>query len=64
MSKPENFYKVSRFFSQSHDFLDSNSLFLLLKGWQVWESVNAVPKVVGFLRVLRFPPTGEVDRVA
>ena len=27
------------------------------------ESVNALPKVVGFLRVLRFPPTGKVDRV-
>ena len=24
--------------------------------------VNALPKVVGFLRVLRFPPTGNVDR--
>jgi hypothetical protein len=23
----------------------------------------ALPKVVGFLRVLRFPPTGKVDRV-
>ena len=30
----------------------------------MWEeSVNALPKVVGFLRVLQFPPTGEVDRV-
>jgi hypothetical protein len=30
----------------------------------IWkESVNALPKVVGFLRVLRFPPTGNVDRV-
>jgi hypothetical protein len=27
------------------------------------ESVNALPKVVGILRVLRFPPTGNVDRV-
>jgi hypothetical protein len=27
------------------------------------ESVNALPKVVGFLLVLRFPPTGKVDRV-
>jgi hypothetical protein len=27
------------------------------------EKVNALPKVVGFLRVLRFPPTGKVDRV-
>jgi hypothetical protein len=27
---------------------------------RVKESVNALPKVVGFLR---FPPTGEVDRV-
>jgi hypothetical protein len=27
------------------------------------ESVNALPKVVGFLRVLQFPPTGNVDRV-
>ncbi len=27
------------------------------------ESVNALPKVVGSLRVLRFPPTGNVDRV-
>jgi hypothetical protein len=25
--------------------------------------VNALPKVVGFPRVLRFPPTGKVDRV-
>jgi hypothetical protein len=25
------------------------------------ESVNALPKVVGFLRVLWFPPTGKVD---
>ncbi len=25
------------------------------------ESVKALPKVVGFLRVLRFPPTGNVD---
>ena len=25
--------------------------------------VYALPKVVGFLRVLRFPPTGKVDRV-
>jgi hypothetical protein len=24
---------------------------------------NALPKVVGFPRVLRFPPTGKVDRV-
>jgi hypothetical protein len=27
------------------------------------ELVNALPKVVGFLWVLRFPPTGNVDRV-
>ena len=27
------------------------------------KKVNALPKVVGFLRVLRFPPTGTVDRV-
>jgi hypothetical protein len=27
------------------------------------ELVNALPKVVGFLRVLRFPSTGNVDRV-
>jgi hypothetical protein len=27
------------------------------------ESVNALSKVVGFLQVLRFPPTGKVDRV-
>ena len=27
------------------------------------ESVNALPKVVGFLRVLQFPLTGKVDRV-
>jgi hypothetical protein len=26
--------------------------------------VNALPNVVGFLRVLRFPPTGKVDRVS
>jgi hypothetical protein len=25
--------------------------------------VNALPKVVGFLQVLRFPPTGKVARV-
>ena len=25
-------------------------------------TVNALPKVVGFLRVLWFPPTGKVDR--
>ncbi len=25
--------------------------------------VNALQKVVGFLQVLRFPPTGKVDRV-
>ena len=25
--------------------------------------VYAVPKVVGFLWVLRFPPTGKIDRV-
>ena len=25
--------------------------------------VNAPPKVVSFLRVLRFPPTGTVDRM-
>ena len=25
--------------------------------------VNALPKVVGFLRALRFPPTGKADRV-
>ena len=28
------------------------------------KSVNALPKVVGFLRVLRFPPTGKVDRMS
>ena len=29
-----------------------------------WEEfVNTLPKIVGFLRVLRFPPTGEVDWV-
>ena len=27
------------------------------------EFVHALPKVVGFLRVIRFPPTGKVDRV-
>ena len=27
------------------------------------EPVNALTKVVGYLRVLRFPPTGNVDRV-
>ena len=27
------------------------------------KKVNALPEVVGFLRVLRFPPTGKVDRV-
>jgi hypothetical protein len=25
--------------------------------------VTALPKVVGFLRAFRFPPTGKVDRV-
>ena len=31
---------------------------------RTWEEfVNALPKVVGFLQVLRFPPTGKVDRV-
>jgi hypothetical protein len=29
----------------------------------VKESVNVLPNGVGFLRVLRFPPTGKVDRV-
>ena len=29
-----------------------------------WEKfVHALPKVVGFLPVVRFPPTGKVDRV-
>jgi hypothetical protein len=27
------------------------------------KKANALAKVVGFLRVLRFPPTGKVDRV-
>jgi hypothetical protein len=27
------------------------------------ESVNALPKVLGFLQVLQFPLTGNVDRV-
>jgi hypothetical protein len=27
------------------------------------KKANALPKDVGFLRVLRFPPTGNVDRV-
>jgi hypothetical protein len=27
------------------------------------ESVNALPKVVGILGELRFPPTGNIDRV-
>jgi hypothetical protein len=44
------------------------SLYLWDRGFDfrdsLWkESVNALPKVVGFLRVLRFPPTGKVDRV-
>ena len=31
---------------------------------RTWEEfVNTLPKVVGFLRVLRFPPTGKVDWV-
>ena len=31
---------------------------------RTWEEfVKTLPKVVGFLRVLRFPPTGEVDMV-
>ena len=31
---------------------------------RTWEEfVNTLPKVVGFLRVLRFPLTGKVDRV-
>jgi hypothetical protein len=29
----------------------------------VKKSVNTLPKVVGFFRVLRFRPTGNVDRV-
>jgi hypothetical protein len=30
----------------------------------MWKgSVNTLPKVVGFLRELRFPPTGQVVRV-
>ena len=30
----------------------------------IWEElVNALPKVVGFRRVLRFPPTWNIDRV-
>ena len=32
-------------------------------GLMLKESVNALPKNVGFLRVLRFPPTGKADRV-
>ena len=28
------------------------------------EFVNTLPKIVGFLWVLRFPPTGKLDRVA
>ena len=28
------------------------------------ESVNALPNVVDFLRVLRFPPTGNINRVS
>jgi hypothetical protein len=32
--------------------------------FHIWkESVNAPPKVVGFLRMLRFPPTWKIDRV-
>ena len=30
---------------------------------QFSREVNALPTVVGFLRVLRFPPTGKFDRV-
>jgi hypothetical protein len=29
----------------------------------VKDLANALPKVVGFLRVLRFPPMGNVDRI-
>jgi hypothetical protein len=31
---------------------------------RTWVRVNALPKVLGFLRVLRFPPTGKVDRIS
>jgi hypothetical protein len=47
----------------------ANSFHLWVRGLDsryglMWkESVNALSKVVGFLRVLRFPPTGKVDRV-
>ena len=42
--------------------IDSSILARLTK--LMWkESVNALTKFVGFLRVLRCPPTGNVDRV-
>jgi hypothetical protein len=37
---------------------------LVADSWHSWkEPVNALPKVVGFLRVLRFPLTENVDKV-
>ena len=46
------------------DGLQSSELVgLILAMYLCEETVNTLPKVVGFLRVLRFLPTGNVDRV-
>jgi hypothetical protein len=39
------------------------SSILATDSWRLYSicDVNALPKVVGFLRVLRFPPTGNAD---
>jgi hypothetical protein len=58
---------VSRSFGVT--ILRANTFHLWNRGFDsryglMWkESVDALLKVVGFLRVLRFPPTGKVDRV-
>jgi hypothetical protein len=53
---------LSLFISLEIDcFYSSVSALLMTLMWK--ELVNALAKVVGFLRVLRFPPTGNVDRV-
>jgi hypothetical protein len=41
----------------------NRSHFEFLTTFGTLESVNALPKVAGFLQVLRFPPTGKVDMV-
>ena len=49
--------------AQSSDFHLCDRGFDSRYGLTRKESVNALLKVVGFLRVLRFPPTGKVNRV-